>query len=186
MNDGKIIIDRIMAEADKEIEAFMLEGKREADAIMKAAEEKSRREKESYRKNAEEEARKARAKEISGAEMEAKKAILREKQDILEEIIAEAKKRLENLPDAEYAKVIGGMLERLDESQGKEVIVSAKDKARLADVVKEKGYVLSDETRDIDSGFVVKNGDIEYNYSFDAIIMVQKEEMQITAAKILF
>ena len=183
MNDGKIIIDRIMAEADKEIEAFMLEGKREADAIMKAAEEKSCREKESYRKNAEEEARKARAKEISGAEMEAKKAILREKQ---EEIIAEAKKRLENLPDAEYAKVIGGMLERLDESQGKEIIVSAKDKARLADVVKEKGYVLSDETRDIDSGFVVKNGDIEYNYSFDAIIMVQKEEMQITAAKILF
>ena len=94
--------------------------------------------------------------------------------------------RLENLPDAEYAKVIGGMLERLDESQGKEIIVSAKDKARLPDVVKEKGYVLSDETRDIDSGFVVKNGDIEYNYSFDAIIMVQKEEMQITAAKILF
>ena len=175
MNDGKIIIDRIMAEADKEIEAFMLEGKREADAIMKAAEEKARREKESYRRNAEEEARKARAKEI-----------LREKQDILEEIIAEAKKRLENLPDAEYAKVIGGMLERLDESQGKEIIVSAKDKARLADVVKEKGYMLSDETRDIDSGFVVKNGDIEYNYSFDAIIMVQKEEMQITAAKILF
>ena len=27
MNDGKIIIDRIMAEADKEIEAFMLEEK---------------------------------------------------------------------------------------------------------------------------------------------------------------
>ena len=112
--------------------------------------------------------------------------VSQKKQDILEEIIAEAKKRLENLPDAEYAKVIGGMLERLDESQGKEIIVSAKDKARLADVVKEKGYVLSDETRDIDSGFVVKNGDIEYNYSFDAIIMVQKEEMQITAAKILF
>lgn len=66
MNDGKIIIDRIMAEADKEIEAFMLEGKREADAIMKAAEEKARREKESYRKKAEEEARKARVKEISG------------------------------------------------------------------------------------------------------------------------
>ena len=94
MNDGKIIIDRIMAEADKEIEAFMLEGKHEADAIMKAAEEKARREKESYRKKAEEEARKARAKEISGAEMEAKKAILQEKQDILEEIIAEAKKNV--------------------------------------------------------------------------------------------
>ena len=65
MNDGKIIIDRIMAEADKEIEAFMLEGKREADAIMKAAEEKSRREKESYRKNAEEEERNLRRRDGS-------------------------------------------------------------------------------------------------------------------------
>ena len=93
---------------------------------------------------------------------------------------------MEQLPDVQYAEVIGGMLERLDPEQGKEIIVAQKDKARLADVIREKGYVLSEETRNIESGFVVKNGDVEYNYSFEAIIMVQKEEMQITAAKILF
>lgn len=186
MNDGKIIIDRIMQEADKEIQVILGQGKKEADAILKAAQEKARKEKEAYRRRAEEEARKAHAKEVSGAEMEAKKSLLQEKQTILSEVISEAKTRLEQLPDAEYAKVIGGMLDRLDPAEGKEIIVSARDHARLADVIAEKGLLLSDETREIDGGFIVKNGDIEYNYSFEAIIMVEKEEIQQTAAKILF
>ena len=186
MNDGKIIIDRIMAEAETEIEAIVTQAEREANAIIQATEDKANQEKEKYRKRAEEEGRKAHAKEISGAEMQAKKALLQEKQNILDEVITEAKKRLETLPDAEYTKVIGGMLERLDDSQGKEIIVSEKDQKRLADVIAQKGFVLSQETRDIDGGFVVKNGEIEYNYSFASMIMVQKEEMQIAAAKILF
>ena len=186
MNDGKIIIDKIMPDAESEVDAILARGRQEVETMQKAAEVKALRLQESYRKKAEEEARKAHAKEVSGAEMAAKKALLEEKQKILAEVIAEAKERLEQLPDVQYAEVIGGMLERLDPEQGKEIIVAQKDKARLADVIREKGYVLSEETRNIESGFVVKNGDVEYNYSFEAIIMVQKEEMQITAAKILF
>ena len=186
MNDGKIIIDKILEEAEKETQVILKEGKKEADAIIKAAEEKAYKTKESFRKRAEEEARKVHAKEISGAEMEAKKAILAEKQNILAEVIAEAKTQLENLPDAEYVEVVGGMLSRLDASEGKEIIVSARDRKRLEGTIQEKGLILSAETREIDGGFIVRNGDIEYNYSFDAIIMVDKEEIQLAAAKILF
>lgn len=186
MNDVKIIIDKILEEAEKETQNILAEGKKEADAIIKEAEGKAYKEKEVFRKRAEEEARKVHAKEVSGAEMEAKKAILAEKQNILAEVIAEAKKRLENLPDAEYVKVVGSMLDKLDASKGKEILVSAKDKDRLKDIIEEKGLILSAETREIDGGFIVRNGDIEYNYSFEAIIMVDKEEIQLIAAKILF
>lgn len=186
MNDGKIIIDRIMAEANAEIEVMTGQAEKEANRILKNAEDKAAKEKEKYRKRAEEEGRKAHAKEVSGAEMEAKKALLQEKQLILDEVIAEAKKRLETLPDAEYADVIGGMLERLDKEQGTEIIVSQQDRARLSEVIAKKGFVLSEESREIDGGFIIKNGNIEYNYSFASIIMVQKEEIQIAAAKILF
>ncbi|MGN1231138.1 MAG: hypothetical protein ACI4TP_04490, partial [Anaerotignum sp.] len=79
-----------------------------------------------------------------------------------------------------------GMLERLDKSLGTEIIVSAKDVSRLAAVVAEKGFVLSEKKADISGGFIVKNGDIEYNYSFESIITVEKEEIQQIAAKILF
>ena len=78
------------------------------------------------------------------------------------------------------------MLERLDKSCGTEIIVSRKDQKRLADVIAEKGFTLSEKTGDIGGGFIVKNGDIEYNYSFASIINVEKEEIQQIVAGILF
>ena len=171
MNDGKIIIDKIIAEAEEAAKSILDKAQKEADEILRIAQD---------------EAGKARAKEISGAEMQAKKAVLEKKQSILADIIAEAEKRLSSLDDAEYAKVIGGMLERLDKSCGTEIIVSRKDQKRLADVIAEKGFTLSEKTGDIGGGFIVKNGDIEYNYSFASIINVEKEEIQQIVAGILF
>ena len=54
------------------------------------------------------------------------------------------------------------MLKKLDRSLGTEILVSKKDAARLADVVKENEFTLSAQTADIRGGFIVKNGDIEY------------------------
>jgi len=182
MNDGKIIIDKIIAEAEEVAKASLAKGQKEADAVLKAAQEKVNKELDVFDRNAQAEAEKAAAKEISGAQMQAKKAILETKQEIL----AEAEKRLLSLDDAAYAKVIGGMLKKLDRSLGTEILVSKKDAARLADVVKENEFTLSAQTADISGGFIVKNGDIEYNYSFESIITVEKEEIQQIAAKILF
>ena len=175
MNDGKIIIDKIIAEAEEVAKASLAKGQKEADAVLKAAQEKVNKELDVFDRNAQAEAEKAAA-----------KAILETKQEILAETIAEAEKRLLSLDDAAYAKVIGGMLKKLDRSLGTEILVSKKDAARLADVVKENEFTLSAQTADISGGFIVKNGDIEYNYSFESIITVEKEEIQQIAAKILF
>jgi V/A-type H+/Na+-transporting ATPase subunit E len=186
MNDGKIIIDKIIEKADAEAKAIKEKANLEVDVILKAAQEKAKRESEALKKNAEAEGEKVKAKAISGAELQGKIAILQEKQGILEDVIAEAKKRLETLPDVQYAETIGKMLAGLDKEKGNEIIVSEKDKERLANVIQEKGFVLSDQSREIDGGFIVKNGDIEYNYSFESIIAVEQEEIRQIAAKILF
>lgn len=186
MNDGKIIIDKIIAEAEAVAADSAKKGEQEANAILDAAREKVNKELDVFDRKAEAEAQKAAAKEISGAQMQAKKAILETKQEILAEVIAEARERLVSLSDAEYAKVIGGMLERLDRALGTEIMVSERDAARLSGVIREKGFTPSAQTVDIDGGFIVKNGEIEYNYSFASIIAVEKEEIQQIAAKILF
>ena len=186
MNDGKIIIDKIIAEAEKVADATLKQAQKEVDSILKAAQDKAGKEADALERATNSEADKVRSKEISGAEMHAKKAILEQKQNILADVIAEAEKRLLSLEDAEYAKVIGGMLAKLDKSLGTEIIVSPKDAARLAAVVQENGFQLSEKTADISGGFIVKNGDIEYNYSFESIITVEKEAIRQTAAQILF
>ncbi len=186
MHEGRIIINKIMSEADTEIQALTTQVNQEIAQMQKTANEKIEKEQDRYRKLAEEEGRKAHAKEVSAAEMEAKKALLQEKQNILEEVLQEAVERLENLSDTEYETVVGNMLDGLNPEQGTEILVSKKDQRRLANIVTRKGFTLSEQAANIDGGFIVKNGDIEYNYSFAAIMTVQKEEMQMTAANILF
>lgn len=186
MNDGRIIIDKIIADADETVKKIMSEAKEAADAVIGSAEDKAAKEKAKNDKTVAEEKEKIAAKQVSGAEMDAKKAVLKAKQEILEEVIREAESRLVNLPDAQYAEVIGTMLDNMDKGLGTEVIVSEKDRARLADVVSAKGFTLSDRTADINGGLIIKNGDIEYNYSFGSIIAIEKEDIQQIAAKILF
>lgn len=186
MNDGKIIIDKIIADADESVKNILSEARNAADAIISEAEEKAAREKAKNDKLVAEEKEKVTAKQISGAEMQAKKAVLVQKQLLLEEVIEEAEKRLINLPDDEYVKVIGNMLNSIDKSLGTEVIVAKRDKERLSEVISEKGFTLSERTADIKGGIIIRNGDIEYNYSFGSIITIEKEDIQQIAAKILF
>lgn len=186
MNDGKIIIDKIISDAEETVNKIMTDAKEAAEAIIKSYEDKAAKEKAKNDQLVAEEKEKVRAKQISSAQMNAKKTVLAQKQRILEDVICQAEKRLLSLSDAEYASVIGNMLEAMDQTLGTEVIVSPKDRTRLAGVISEKGFVLSDRTADIEGGLIIRNGDIEYNYSFSSIITIEKDEIQQTAAKILF
>ena len=186
MNDGKIIIDKIIADAEEAVNKTIVEAKAAADEILKGYEDKAAKETARSNKLVADEKQRVTEKQLSSAEMNSKMLALSEKQKLLEEVIEEAEKRLSDLPDEEYASVIGSMLSSMDKKLGTEVIVSEKDKTRLADVISKNGFTLSDRTADIEGGLIIRNGDIEYNYSFNSIISIEKEEIQQLAAKILF
>ncbi|KAK2302130.1 ATP synthase subunit E [Clostridioides difficile] len=186
MGNEQKMIDRIIADAKQEAQEILDKAKSEADLKVNSANEKAEKEMASYTKLAEAEAEKAASKEISGAYMEAKKQILSKKQEILEEVILEAKNKLLNLKDNEYEEIILNMIEKSNCTDDSEIVLSKKDKKTLKDVLSKKGIKGSDETRDITGGFIVKKGDIEYNYSFEAIIAVEHEYIEQIAAEILF
>lgn len=154
---AKLSQTRLQPTADEAVKKIISEAKEAADITIGAAEDKAAKEKFKNDKLVAEEKEKAAAKQISGAEMQAKKAVLAEKQAILEEVIGEALHRLTNLPDSEYTETIGTMLDSIDKNLGTEIIVSERDRKRLADVITEKGFTLSDRTADIDGGLIVRN-----------------------------
>ncbi|HCT63786.1 MAG TPA: hypothetical protein DIC60_00630 [Lachnospiraceae bacterium] len=184
--NGQNIIDKILADANAEAKKITDAAMKEAEVVVETANAKVQKESEALSKLAQAEADKAAAKEISSAEMLAKKMILTQKQAILEEVIKSAKAKLLSLTDVEYKVIIIGMLDKADIPEDAEVILSKKDKAAFGKEVASNGYNVSDETRDIDGGFIIKKGDIEYNYSFESIISVEKEDIEHIAAKILF
>lgn len=185
MENGQNLIDKILADANAQAQAIKDEATKAAEEVINAAKSKAQRETESYDKITAEEAQKAASKQLSAADMEAKKLILAEKQKCIEEVIEEAEKRLMALEGDEYKNVILSMIKNAD-CKNSEVILSKKDNEALKADIEALGVKVSDEIRDIDGGFVVKKGDIEYNYSFKSIITVEKEEIQQLAASILF
>ena len=183
LEQGRQIRETILAEAQAEADAILAKGKAEAEAILEAA-----RQKETEKTMAlyAMEAEKAKSKELSAADMQAKKQVLAKKQQLIEEVMQEAKEKLHSLSGTEYKVVLIGMLDQAQVAEGAELIFSEQDKAAFGADIASRGYTISEETRDLDGGFVVKQGDIEYNYSFSSILTVEKELLEQTAAQILF
>lgn len=184
MGNEQKIIDKIISDAKAEANVILENARKDAEIKINAAKEKADKEMAAYIKLAQAEAEKAAAKEISGAEMSAKKMILAKKQEILEETIRLAKDKLFSLSGEEYEKTIISMIKNAKESG--EIILSQEDRQNFGEKIAEEGYNVSSETRDLGKGFVIKKGDIEYNYSFDSIITVDKESIEQKAAEILF
>lgn len=184
MNNEQKIIDKIIADAEAERKKIIDAAQKEVDIIIEKAEELAEKELLIASGESHIEADKTYAKELSGADREAKNRILTVKQECLEQALQQAKSKLTSMDGKEYEDVILKMLEKAE--KGEEIIFSQKDKEALKDAVSEKGYQVAEETRDMTGGFVVKKGDIEYNYSFEAIMAVEKEELEQIAAQILF
>jgi len=183
MNDGTIIIEKILADANKEAEIIITKAKNEAEDIAKKNEKAIKELIQKAEITINEEMEKICSKEVSAAKMEAGKMILSKKQQLIDEVMNASYKKLMSLDENDYFNILLDMLK--DAPKG-EIILSDKDKNSAGRLIAEKGYIVSDETRPIDRGFVVKNGDIEHNFSFASVLAIKKEEIRLTIAEMLF
>lgn len=183
MNNEKKIIDKIIADANTKASEILTQARLETDNKLKEAQQEAQKLTDLQMEKAKIEAEKAKAKELSSADMIAKKRILSTKQKLIEEALSQAKQKLitEN-----NETIILKMLKDAKVNNSMEVILSPTDSDKFKKAIEAEGYKVSNETRDILGGFILKDGDIEYNYSFEAIIEVDKEELELVAAQILF
>lgn len=185
MNDVRIITDKILETAKAEADKIISDAEAAAQVILADADKKVLAISEKAAADAKAEAENICAKEISAAKMASGKRILAEKQAIIDEVVKEAYNRLLNLSDNSYKKAVSTMLKSIPQGEC-EIIVAEKDRAILESTIIEAGLRLSDETRDIDGGFIVKCKDVEYNYTFASILSIEQEEIRSLAAQMLF
>lgn len=186
MNNETKIIDRIIADATNQAEASFNESKAIVDEKIHLAEQQAQKIKDMAMEAAKIEAEKAKAKEISSADMQAKKKILTKKQEQIALAISMAKDKLLSYNAKEKEILVLNMLKNANYDNTMEVILPELDRETLRASLEKVGYKVSDETRNILGGFVLKKEDTEYNYSFESIMDVQHEEMEQIVAKILF
>lgn len=186
MEKGKNIIDKILSDAKAEAAELERIAGKDAEGLISNAKEKAEKERIKIVAAFADQAEKAVAREISAAQMKAKQMILSTKQKCISDTVNDARKKLAELESQEYKNIILDMILSAKPSESCEVILSAADKKILAEEIEKMGYKVADDVMDIKGGFIIRKGEIEYNYSFDSIISVDKEDIDMTAAQTLF
>lgn len=190
------IVQDITSESDSAVSALLEKAKAQAEELRGRAEQDAAEQCAAVGRRAEEEAAMIRERAESAAALRVRKAVLGAKQQLIADIIEEAKQSLYALPDDEYFKLILKMVAKYTPAGTGDILFSPKDRKRLPqdyekrlnEAVKGRGASLkiSEQTREIDGGFVLSYGGIEENCSFSALFDTRRDELQDKVNQLLF
>jgi V/A-type H+-transporting ATPase subunit E len=190
------VIDKILSDARAEADKIRQQAEeREAAEKAKLDEEMARFERETQglaKKAAEDE----RSQRLAVARMEIAKEYLVGKTALLGEVFAQARERIEKLPDNEYGDLMGRLMATAVE-QGDEQVVAGKNDPRIDQKLvgevnarlqgQGKGHLtLSSDKANIGGGFLLRRGKIRTNVSIGVLLERARTDLEIELAKDLF
>lgn len=195
MNGIEKITGRINEDAQREIDAITDKARAEAEAI--TARYQAQADKESAeilargRQNADERVERL----ASVAQLEAKKMTLAAKQYVLGEAFDKALKDLTELPEEKYVALLAALAVKAARTGRETLIFNPGDRTRYGVKVatmangalgKKGNLTLSEETRDIQGGLLLSDGDVEVNCAFETLVRLTRNQIAGDVAKVLF
>lgn len=182
LSDAKNIAEGSLANAEKTKQDIINSAKNEAEALKKAAAEKAIADAENLR-----------SRKISAAELQKRKMTLSAKQEAIKKGFDAALVKLKTMPEEQYLNYLADEIVKIPNCEGT-IILNEKDRdkigERLVKTVNEKlkseKLSLSTKTVKASGGFVLKNGAIEINSTFETILDSMKDELTNEVANALF
>lgn len=190
------VVEKILSQAKAEAEAIV------AEANKKAAAQKAELDKELADFNAKTADLAQAAGEdklqrmLAGARMSNAKRLLSARVEILDDVFAQAKQAVNQMPDAAYRTLMGGLMKQAVETGDEEVVIGRNEKRIDAEFVKQvnrdlgtgfKGNLrLAERKAEIAGGFILSRGKVQINASTDVLIERLRESMEIDLSKELF
>lgn len=188
------IIEEIGAASEGVIKELLDKAQSEADEITKKAEKEAEETVRRITSEGEKQLTDAGNRAHSAAVLAKRQLLLSEKQTLIGAVMEKAKRTFTEMPDSEYFDTILKLVKKNALPQDGEIIFNAADKKRmpsnfvetLAGAVTGGKLKVSDETRDIDGGFVLSYGGIEQNCSIGALFDSNMELLQDKIQGLLF
>ena len=165
-------ISQIGAETDEKCAQIMAQAKLDADKISAEIADK-----------AQSKVKQMQAASKSRCDLETRNAFLKRRREEIDKTYSEILNKMENLPDEDYFELIYTFAKKLSGMSGV-VLLNKKDMNRLPKdflAKLEKCGVkaeLSKAPCDIESGFILKCGDIEENMDFSAILSEKRDAIE--------
>jgi V/A-type H+-transporting ATPase subunit E len=128
------------------------------------------------------------------ARMEGRKSILSAKQALIGESFRRALDKIVSLPEEDYVAFLAKLAARASVTGEEEILLNTRDREAIgAKLVKAANALLpngklslSDETRDIAGGLILRRGSIEANCSAELLVELSQSDLSAKVAEILF
>lgn len=189
------IIEKIIAEAQKNCDAIISEASAEVKEIISEARAKAKAESEKILSDAHKTAVRKQAVSKSTAESITRNRYLEIRNAILNDIISAAYLEIEKFSDEEYFSMLRKLCIKNVQTGECEMHLSGYDMGRLPDdfemsinsEIYEKGAVhISNVPADIENGFILSYGDIEINCTLKAIFDENMDSLKDMLSTALF
>ncbi|MGB4439494.1 MAG: V-type ATP synthase subunit E family protein [Sedimentibacter sp.] len=182
LSDADIVAEISLMNAEKTKQDIINNAKNEAESIKKTAAEK-----------AEKEADNLKSRKVSSAELQGRKMMLSAKQEAIKKGFDAALNKLKKMSEDEYVSFLSDEIVKVPNCEGT-VILNEQDREKIGeklvravnDRLKGEKIALSNKTVQSSGGFVLKNGDIEINSTFETLLDSIKDELTFEVANALF
>ena len=194
MNGLDNISNKIIAEAEQQAAKITAEAKLQAQDIIEKAEQAAAKEiaqgQASIDARVADMAEKARI----AATLERRRLVATTHQKLISTVFTTSLERLRNLPPEKYQKLLITLAENaLADGLGGELILNAADRTAYGEAVVQQlnlkdgeKVVLSEESRNIPGGVIIKRGNIELNCALDVTVRMLSDSMANEVNRMLF
>ncbi len=192
------ITSRILADAEAECAAVRKESDERCAAIKAEAEKKAQEEYWRLVREGVKDTEQRVQRMDRTARLEAKKSVLNMKQEAVSKAFELARDRIAELPERDYVGFLARQAAEAAISGQEEVIFCERDRAAVGakavkaanELLAAKGMpamlTLSDATREMAGGLMLKQGDIEVNCTVDTLLDLSRGELAARVAEVLF
>jgi len=190
------LVEKILRDAKSEADAILSEARSQAQAIVLEAEEEGKTCYEEIVAEAKRKAEEEKKRRITLASLESRNAILMEKATLTDEVFSRAVENIIALPKDKYLELLVKTLVSCAPEGDSEVILCERDKeignelveranTELSSTSKAK-VRLSEETRPILGGFILRGPGVEINNSLEAQVNQVREKVEPLVIEKLF
>lgn len=159
--------ERMKREADKQIERIRAEAKAESEAFQSQQQRRT----------------------DSMSRLDQRRVALTARQELLGEAVDEALKRLKQADPAKKAEIYRTLLPK-NPARGTIATAAKGERGILQKAVRGAGLSenvrVAEEEGSFEGGFILRNGPVTDNLTFDALFAVKEDELRTEAARILF
>lgn len=192
------ITARIAADAETEIAGIRQESDQRIAQIRADYEKQAQESAAAILREGEKENRQRASRIERTAQLESKRSILTMKQEMVSKAFELAKEKIAQMPQADYVDFLVKQVAQAASSGREMLILNQQDRQRCGkqvveaanEALKAKGLAgalsLSEETRPMTGGFVLKQGDVEVNCTVDLLLELARGELAAQVAEVLF